>query len=1369
LAGRHPLHNSQSASGHLAPAYGVSCTPLLPQQLLPYERQLIQELGCTEQEYLEFKQRIDWLSRERPAEYAHIPDVQNDALTVAIISLVLGVVSQGLSLLLAPRPPSAPKGIENRQLDSIVGRDRFAPTYGFQASQELSRYGETIPIVFARQKYVQLPPSRSDFSYVGGIMVAPKLVWSRMYSHGSYQSVDLVFLLGQSPVSRGPYDTEAARNEDRAGIYIGQAPLDALQESDFRWYYYSGGEPVPNSSDYRPATFEGNKNTTGQSRLLGLHRRYGDFWIGEGERDNAFRNHTFSGLESTGFSHAYSLTNRAVFGVYNGLPNGTPYRLNWEIVPYPGASSEQAGQTPVAKRFQIAGNPKMAGVGRNYARQFGIVEHIRNGQVTTAPGDRSQGLKVDTQVGDQITIIYNEGRVRDELYYDNNNPNIVANKNRNTGDGFLYANPDVNAVDNRQVRDAIQAEHEQQDDLLKIGTKWMIGNCIFQVTARNPANTIYDRSDLQPRTVTLVCKEVFDGTVGKVGVCHRGFVNTETNLPEGPDGAIYDIGQAWFPICKADIASFQNSRSCNVTEIGIKSNVWNKLNGICNFKSVPNVTKLRDYDVQNIALTAGTNQSYIQRASFFDVYVRPANQSYAFNQGWEKLNDHPFAVVGSAPQDQFNFIRIAHGFGQYEFRLRPVTSGEINQIRNADGSYTKATINGITVEGPCYRLYVEGAVPYAEGQYISQTKTTNYGLFTLYMMAKPASVKELALAPEMISNPVYQGGASTYTPPPSRVRFLKAVASDALDINANGFRISNGIAKAIDKDPDPRGAEHNTFHGTPVITYFPFNVGGIYTFSESDSTAFRYDQGGRVVRLKMKLRLYTTPENITATNFLSHWWEIVEPDNIEILQLTGSWTGNEVFVIRSLLRNPAITIDYYFQIVAPVPISSPPTLGGERTFEGNVGIAEVSHYANLISRSCDNGPEHEIVYINETVAVRNNSPATYTGCAMAGLKLRSTAELNQLEQLHIYAKNGISVTNLRLTSNGNIVETTSSSNIFTDLAYYLLTNIQTGAGELISSDLIDKAQFARTAMFLEANYLYYDDVIVEPQNLREFLARISTSLLCNLVMRGGKFSIEPALPIDTTRNYTMFDVKVPISGIFTEGNIIEDSFQLEYIQAQERLPIRAMVRYRTELPNRFPQEQTAVVYYTDQPNGPLEEFNFTHITSRYHAELFAKYALSARRHRTHVVSFQTLPYGLGLAPGDFIRVVTQASYVQPGASGIIKDNGAIITPAQLTNGQSVQVYYWDRNDNEVNEDTLTISIVDGQPKANKLFGSIFAIKDTTTRSLVYMVDSIDLDEEGLARISASYFPIDENGYSVVANELKPSYNGFTVVSDLAPD
>ena len=1342
MAGRHPLHNGQPAGGDLAPAYGVSCTPLLPQQLLPYERQLIQELGCTEQEYLQFKQRIDWLSRERPAEYAHIPDVQNDALTVAIISLVLGVVSQGLSLLLAPRAPAQQRQGGNRTLDSIAGRDRFAPTYGFQANQELSRYGETIPIVFTKQQRVQLNINgRTDFYYVGGIMISPKLVWSRMFSWGGYQSLSMVFLAGQSPMPRGPYSTPAEIAADRAGVYIGQLPLDSFPDGDYRWYYYQGGTPIAGTTTYQ--ALPGSVRTTPDSRLRGHNNRYGNFGTPIGPDENAFNAQTFAGLTADAFCHSFSPSSRTQFGAYNGLPNGTPYRLNWDVVSYLSGASEQTAGSYTAKRFQIAGNPKMAGVGRNYARQFGIVSANVNGTDYTSP-QQSNGLRVQMVVGGTVTVIYNAGRLQDTLYYDTSNPNIVANRQR--GLDFTYANPDLDAVDNKQIISAIQTEHEQQDELLKIGTKWMIGNCMFEVSSRTPSDNVYDKTDSSPYTIILKCIAVYgDGGPGYIGVCHRPFITTNTNLPEGSEGPLFDIGQAWFPICKAELATFQNSRACEVTEIGIKSNVWTRFNGITNFNSVPSVEKLHKYDTENTSLSTGTNQSYARRASFFHLYVRPANNDYSPEEGWAKLNPFPFCVVGSAPQDQYNFIRIAQPFDQFEYRIRPVTSGEINQIIGR-GLCIRLNSDGITAVNPFYDA--SGIV-------------TQYGTFTIRVRGFLDDIAALALHSEMVSDPVFSGSQVT-TAPVSSVRFVRAF-SYRDNTDANLRRISNGIAKAIGKDPDNVGEAP-----FPDVPYFPLPVGAEYQFTEADKNNFQFSGGGRTVRLNMRLRVENLgPNDPGAARTI--FWTLVNGQSIPA-NFTGTWTGGEIFVITKPILDDTL-VDYIFEVNTPVTTRTYTTVSGPRIFEINSAIAEVSHYSNLITRSCDNGPEHELVYVNENLAndpVRNGV-ASYTGCAMAGISVRSGISLSSFEQLHIYQKKGIQVTNIRRNSNGNTVLTTDSSNIFTDLAYYLLTNPHTGAGELISSDLVDLAQFARTGSFLEANGLYYDDVIVEPQNLREFLARISTSLLCNLVMRGGKFSIEPALPIDTTRNYTMFDVKVPISGIFTEGNIIEDSFQLEYVQAQERLPIRAMVRYRTELPNRFPQEQTAVVYYTDQANGPLEEFNFTHITSRYHAELFAKYALSARRHRTHVVSFQTLPYGLGLAPGDFIRVVTQASYVQPGASGIIKDNGAIITPAQLTNGQSVEVYYWDRNDNEVNEDTLTISIVDGQPKANKLFGSIFAIKDTTTRSLVYMVDSIDLDEEGLARISASYFPIDANGYSVVANELKPSYNGFTVVSDLAPD
>ena len=1322
---------------------------------------MIEELGCTEEEYRQFTETVRWLSRERPAEYSHIPDVQNYIPFVtewALIALYLGTVALQFALTPKPNVPQQ-REITNRNLDSIAGRDRFAPTYGFQASQELSRYGETVPIVFTEQKRVQLNVGGVvDWYYVGGIMISPKLVWSRMFSWGGYQSLHAVFLAAQSPMARGPYSTAAEIASDRAGIYIGQTPLDAFPESDYRWYYYQGGVPVTDSLAYR-AQAEASR-TSSDSRLLGRNNRYGTFWVPEGADVNAFQAQTFAGLTGEAFCHTFSPSSKTQFGVYNGLPNGTPYRLNFEVVSIPDSTGESSKKTGTAKRFQIAGNPFLAGTGRNYARQFGIVAH--NNIEYPAP-TQNNGTRIVVNVNDTIKIIYNTNKVQEKLFYKTNHPNL---SDRITSQA-TYLFPNEDAVDNKQIATSIDTEHEQQDELLKLGTKWLIGNCLFEVVQRSPEDQVFDKTDTQEYNVIMKCIAVYgDGGPGYVGVCDRGFLTSTTSLPEGDNGPLYDIGQAWFPICKAEIASVQNSRRCEATEIGLKSNVWTRFNGICNFNSVPSVEKLNAFDYQDVSLTAGVNQSYARRASFFHLYVRPANNDFQPEEGWEKLNPYPFCVVGSSPQDQFNFIRIGHPYEQWEFRLRPLTSGEIVQII---GKFNEATFGTTTIKGPCIRLNVEGVTtPDPKQFYRNPDSRTRYGVFTLSARGFIDSMADLSVHSEMVSDPVFSGAAGLASLPPTSVRFVKAIVRNT-GADATAREISNGISRAINKDPDP------TVEPAPLVNvpYYQLPINSEYLFDSSDKAAFQFSASGRTVRLNLRLRVSNLgPISATATRAI--FWSIINGENISA-EFTGSWTPGTQFTITSVLLDDRPEarrfIDYIFQVNAPNQVRLPAGITGSRIFEANSAIAEVSHYNTLISRSCDNGPEHEITYINENLAndPARNGVASYTGCAMAGIKIRGGFNLSSFEQLHLYQRTGIQVTRLRQAGNGDTIMSAGPSNIFTDLAYFLMTNYQTGTGEIFSTELIDVPQLARTGSFLEASALYYDDVIVEAQNLREFLSRISASLLCALVMRGGKFSIEPVLPIDSRRNYTMFDVPVPISGIFTEGNIIEGSFQLEYVPAQERSPIRAAVRYRTEFPNRFPQEQTTVVYYNDQANGPLENFDFTHITSRYHAELFAKFALSTRRHRNHSVTFKTLPYGLALAPGDFIRVVTQSGYSTPAATGIIKADGAIVSPATFTNGQVVSVYYWDKTDNEVTKGQFTVTIKNDLPFASALFDTIFSIDNTSTQALVYMVDSIQLDEEGLVEISASHFPVDSNNYSVIANELKPDYNGFTTVADLSPD
>ena len=160
-----------------------------------FRSQLIAIAGCTEEEYRKFVFLAKEKARIRPAEYDCIPDVQaSEAVWIPlVISLVLGAASTAAAYFLAPKP-SAPQfqsqDTRTLTLDSIVGNQRFTPTYGFNSQAELANYGEPIPIIFGRWT-----------GSTGGILVTPKLVWSRMFSYGSQQGIKMLFVVGEQGVA----------------------------------------------------------------------------------------------------------------------------------------------------------------------------------------------------------------------------------------------------------------------------------------------------------------------------------------------------------------------------------------------------------------------------------------------------------------------------------------------------------------------------------------------------------------------------------------------------------------------------------------------------------------------------------------------------------------------------------------------------------------------------------------------------------------------------------------------------------------------------------------------------------------------------------------------------------------------------------------------------------------------------------------------------------------------------------------------------------------------------------------------------------------------------------------------------------------
>jgi len=1256
--------------------------PFDPLPLLPWEKQLIAAIDCTEEEYRLFVRELQHRAMTRPAGYELVPDIRNEPVSI-ITSLVIGVLFTAASYLLTPKPaqPSAPDEAKLRRLPSVTGRQSFTPTFGFSSQQQLASYGAPVPIVFTKQQLVT--DDLGETYYAGGILISPLLVWSRIKSFGSHQVIELQMVAGQAPMERA----------DAAGIFIGNNTLDAIHDESYQ-FYYTGGFDEDTSS-----------------RLTGRNKRYGSLAQPPvtGVDQDAFFCPTRLGGGRPGFSHTYTPSSNTRFGVYGATPNGTPYRLNWEVISVTQleGKDKDAAREEAAKQYRIVAqvdmdsvlggedlknpyNSGMPGVGRNYARHVGVIEH--NGYRVPSP-DTEQGTGTRVRYvnkGDTIRMVIGYGRQDRKPTWSQDS--VTRGANINTED----------------VRSTTDNENVTYDARFKLGAYFLIGRCLFRVVSRS--DFIYEPGITGHVDVALECIETWSRIQNKIGIVGLNKIG-RTDYLVGPD-----ISEAFFPICQVELANIVNNKDCDVTELGIKSNVWLRFDGICNFNAVPNPETLIRKNQKKIQLSTPYRNTYGTRASYFLLYARPANENPDGSARWEFLK--MFCVKGSSPVDQYNFIRVFHPKRErYEFRIRPITSGE--QVYTSDPN------------APVWQL--DATAPYSE-----TSIDTEYGTFVVGAKFRTIINNSAWSLREMIDRPSRFGEATTVrisgkSDTPRSVSYFGLVEYGTNNY-ANNFKESNVWSLKAGRDPFYNNLGEGAVHDFDIV----YTDGG------------QGISGNREVTLRIRLRSYRQ-YRAQATDGRNLWWRV---ESVSVIGGSGNWADGNVFRKQNFYDGFGNNWQAIFRVdgLRENTISIPTTIG--RKFEEYPGIAEVSHYGDLIKRSCDDGPEHEIVYVNESLEER--IIPQYENLAMAGLKLKSGFNINNVDQLHLYIKNGVE---LELLTDGGI----GPSNLFTDLAYYLLTNSDIGVGGIISSELIDREQLAATGRYLRANGLWFDDVISEGINVRSYLASKAPSMLCNLSSKNGIFSIEPALPINGS-NVIDGTIAVPIKAIFTDGNIIEDSFSLDYLGLEERKMFQAVIRYRKERQNKFPEDRTITVRYKEDVGKPFEEFEMSHVTSTSHAIKIAKYFLSLRKHVTHSITFKTLPDGNALQPGDWIKVATASNPYNPVANGVVKADGTVISTEPLAAG-SYSVFYWDRSSSTISEGTLSVA-ADGT--ASNLRGTIFSVKSNTESNYmnVYQIEALDIDQDGIVGIKATEFPVDSSGRSIIAQDVTPRSGQFDVIADV---
>lgn len=1298
MAAGNPLHQQPEQKRGLETG-GKAFNP----PLLPFEIALIETLGCTEEEYRKFVRHAQLQARVRPAEYDHIPEVEN-AVAVAIVSLVIGLASTAVSILLAPKAPTleTQPRIRTRQLSDQVGPTRFNQTTSFDNVSSLAEYGQPIPIPFGKRDL------GADNSSTGGLILAPALVWSRLFANGSFQSFEGIYVAGQAGLV----------TPEIGGIRVGTTALSILDKSEYALFWSS------KQGSNRPSTLIAGTQGTGATGTLGRQ---------------IFTAPTSDGQLSGGFSQAYNPQNASQFGAFSPVENGTAFRFNWEIISAPDAGTR--GEENQEQRFEIkARRRKIAGakadvltlfdnqsadsiaavgqpgVGRQYSRRMGI-NRINNTSYST----RSFA---NVSVGSTATFTINFS-------------------NWEAFEQADFANTEVNLTD---LESAADGWRTRADDLLSIGSRWIIGSTVWLVESRSGSQ------ESGRVNVTLRCTEVQDSP--QIGAAGSRAIDEAL---AGYDGRDFDpatnIGTGFFALCRYAEATVRPvRRDAEVIEIGIKSQVWNRASGLTNFNAIPTPAKLLRLDNKNIALTTPRLDRYFARTSFFSLLVRPVQQFGQPERAWARI-PQLFCVTGSAPVDQFNLLRIRPRVeGYYEYRLVPTTGSEVSQNTSENESVIQLDAEGIAINGDLN---------------FGRDYSTPYGAFRISTKGKQFTVRQLTINKELTTNASteFVGGTFTPTTPttptttptptsPTGTTTLRPTAVDFIGSDPPRDDVSPLIQF-------PQNAVYFELFGDPRFS--PVN-----TVRTADIVAVAGN--GATVTIRASATLVNGILNVTIgqryldTAGTTRVWR---NQAYQVISSTGNAPVGTVFEytesVNNIFGRGSVRFDFRVTSASstfnPVPTPAPgptptPTPSptpvddrgvsrAQRIFEQQSQIADVSHYQEL-TKSNESGPEHEIVYINEYLS--NESPADYTDLSTLAISVKSSGQIGSVGQIRAWVPSGINVQ--RLIEGG-----TGPSNLFADLVYYLLTNNSQGVGNVVPEELIDTQSLQTTARFLRANKIFYDGVLEDGESLRSFIFNNAPLQLCNFTIKNGRFGLMPALPFDS--NFQISTRPIAVEQIFTAGNIIEDSLQLQYIDIAQRTNFKALVSWRQTVENDLPNQLSALVEWADVSQNDTaatqQVFDLTDFcTNREQALRTARFLLSTRRRVTQTVTFKTVPDALSIQPGSYIRVMTTATTFNTNNVGLITDAGSLLAINPIEDGTYDAMFY-SSSTGEILERSFVVT--NNTISDVALHDTLFMIRTQQNNSSIFQVEQLTLDEEGLINVSAVQVPVDSSGASIVAKDV----------------
>lgn len=385
-------------------------------------------------------------------------------------------------------------------------------------------------------------------------------------------------------------------------------------------------------------------------------------------------------------------------------------------------------------------------------------------------------------------------------------------------------------------------------------------------------------------------------------------------------------------------------------------------------------------------------------------------------------------------------------------------------------------------------------------------------------------------------------------------------------------------------------------------------------------------------------------------------------------------------------------------------------------------VAEEFFYSEITTSA--GSPEHSIVYVN--TIQENPQPPTYENMALVGVNIRSSTEINRLQQFSVYVNQGV-----------------NSTSRFPDVLFDLMTNQRYGSGRVLNAAQIDRQSFDDAAIWTTTRRYFFDGAISEKINLRSWGAKTANDFLLELVVRNGRFALQPV---------ATFGGPETITGLFTAGNILDGTFEMSYADLEDRIPIRVSVKWRQEeesgdLNRRglFPVlREVSVREVGVAQDAPLVQLDLSAFcTSQVHAIDRAKWEIRSRRLIDHSVKFKTIPSEGSLDIGSVFKLgLETVTWNQP-QNGAIAANGTVTSWPELADG-TYDVLLWDGITDGIQE--VQLQVTNGKTNRSSC---VFCLRNATSRAQTYKTQTVSFDEEGNIEVEATHFPTDETNTTLL--------------------